>query len=570
MHKVPGTDLWNVILDCRKSTSVRITGYKQFLFAFLILVLASVSPAHAEKRIALVIGNSDYDFNPLENPGSDATAIAALLDDLDFEVFKGLELDYDSMTREVAQFLSALDRADVALLYYAGHGIQLDNENYLIPTDNPLRSESDIELRAIKVSTVLAAMERSARTSITLLDACRNNPLEDQLMQSMGKSRSAALGRGLANMQAGNGSMIVFATAPNKIAFDGAGKHSPFTQALLRYLGQQNKSLSSIVTQVTADVFSATNQRQRPYTTMSLLEDVYLAKDPDATAPLEAATKAPDQTPLTETASAETVVREATSGQPALPLADRRASTTRDDPQHLRLSEIVEGRIGEGVRHYWHATLQPGTYQVVVDSERADETRSSYTDFDIDFRNADGLELAPKVSADGYYLRARYKRVLKVGSETELVIGVGDASAVVDYDLAVLPENVAAPIPYLQQPFAVQPLVIGTKAEAQVSGKDPATSEAWYALSLDAKDYEIVVTFTDTDASGFSGGKAEMLGRSGEVLRPAKRICQARGNSATNSCSARLSLAEETQFLIKLFPQDDGPYLTGITVNELD
>jgi len=394
-------------------------------FALVLFALSYATVAHAEKRVALVIGNSAYDFNPLVNPGSDATAIAELLGDLNFEVFKGLDLDYDSMTRDVGQFLNALDQADVALLYYAGHGIQLDNENYLIPTDNPLRSESDIELRSLKVSTVVAAMERSARTSITLLDACRNNPLEDQLIESLGNSRSVALGRGLANMQAGNGSMIVFATAPNKIAFDGAGNHSPFTEALLRHMGQTNKSLSSIVTQVTADVFSATNQRQRPYTTMSLLEDVYLAKDQDiVAAPAQVAANTPEPAaPTTDaTVLAETVVRDATPSIAPLALADKSPSRTKDEPQTLALSEIVDGRIGEGVSHYWRTTLQPGTYQMVLDAERADDERQGFTNFDINFSNADGQELASKINASGYYLRSRYKRVINAHAVFERTI----------------------------------------------------------------------------------------------------------------------------------------------------
>jgi len=262
--------------------------------------------------------------------------------------------------------------------------------------------------------------------------------------------------------------MIVFATAPNKIAFDGAGNHSPFTEALLKYMGQTDKSLSSIVTQVTADVFSATNQRQRPYTTMSLLEDVYLAKDQDsvvAPAQVAATTPAPAATTSDEPVLAEAVVRDATPATTALALADKRPSRTRDDPQTLGLSEIVDGRIGEGVSHYWSAILQPGTYQVVLDGERADDRRQGFTNFDINFSNVSGQELASKIGADGYYLRSRFTRVLEVSAETEVIVTIGGTNTVVDYDLALLPEDVETPTPYLKEPFPVETLVIGAQSE---------------------------------------------------------------------------------------------------------
>jgi len=123
----------------------------------------------------------------------------------------------------------------------------------------------------------------------------------------------------------------------------------------------------------------------------------------------------------------------------------------------------------------------------------------------------------------------------------------------------------------LKEPFAVEALDIGAKTEATIAGLAPTTGEAWYDLSLDAKDYEIIVAFTEVDTpSGFAGGKAEIFGPSGEVFGRSGASCAANGYDATNVCSMKFSLADETQYMVRLFAQDEAKYLTEITVKELD
>lgn len=251
------------------------------LLASLVLLILSTVMVSAEQRVALVIGNGAYAPAPsLPNPESDATAMASALERLGFEVIRGIDLDLAGMRMAIRDFSVAVEGADIALFFYAGHGVQVSGQNYLIPVDADLKRESDLDFGAIDISLVMRQMERAARTKIVLLDACRDNPFETALTRSMGRTRSQkALGRGLAPIDAGGGSLIGFATDPGDVAFDGEGNHSPFTEALLRHLETPNLEVNVLMTRVRADVFETTNQRQRPWTTTSLIGEVYLNAD---------------------------------------------------------------------------------------------------------------------------------------------------------------------------------------------------------------------------------------------------------------------------------------------------
>src|SRR5262245_50027947 len=151
-----------------------------FVFA---LSLMSIAPAaRAEKRVALVIGNAGYqNASVLKNPKNDAIDVAATLTRLGFEVVEGVDLDKRSMERTIRQFGTKLSRADIALFFYAGHGLQVDGQNYLVPVDARLTSEGDVDFEGLPLALVLKQMEREAKTSIVLLDACRDNPLARNL-----------------------------------------------------------------------------------------------------------------------------------------------------------------------------------------------------------------------------------------------------------------------------------------------------------------------------------------------------------------------------------------------------
>lgn len=163
----------------------------------------SATAALAERRVALVIGNSAYHSAPqLKNPVGDARAVELALGRLGFEVLLGTDLDIDAMRSLLRAFGLAAEGADLAVFFYAGHGLQVAGHNYLIPVDAVLERESDLDFAAIDLQLVLKQLELASGNSVILLDACRDNPFETRLSRAMGAARStAALGRGLAPVE---------------------------------------------------------------------------------------------------------------------------------------------------------------------------------------------------------------------------------------------------------------------------------------------------------------------------------------------------------------------------------
>ena len=249
------------------------------LSSFFCILLLLVQPALADdSRIALVIGNGAYtNVTPLPNATHDSRAIAASLERLGFEVFDGVDLDRREMKRLIQQFTRKLQNADVGLFYYAGHGLQFDKENYLIPID-ATKLEDDIALsfETVPLKLVVDKLNRGAKTKLIILDACRDNPLTRSLARGMGPSRSTATSRGLARIQEGNETFIAFATKPDDVAQDGpAGKHSPFTSALLAYIERPGMELRDLMAKVRRQVINSTNNQQQPWETSSLTEKFF-------------------------------------------------------------------------------------------------------------------------------------------------------------------------------------------------------------------------------------------------------------------------------------------------------
>ncbi len=242
------------------------------LFGFVI-----ASPAHADRRVALVIGNGSYQHAaPLANPANDARAVAAALERLGFDVVSGFDLSNAEMRKTVRAFADKLVAADVAIFFYAGHGLQVAGENYLIPVDAAIRSEADLDFNAVKMDLISRQLDRESKVKIIMLDACRDNPFEKELTRSMGKTRSTAVKKGLAEINTAGGTLIAFATDPGSVALDGDGKHSPFTTALLKHIETPGIEIGLMMRRVTKDVFESTGERQRPWTNASLTGELYL------------------------------------------------------------------------------------------------------------------------------------------------------------------------------------------------------------------------------------------------------------------------------------------------------
>ncbi|MER9002255.1 MULTISPECIES: caspase domain-containing protein [unclassified Mesorhizobium] len=267
-------------------------------FILLVLLFAAFSGrAVADKRVALVIGNSAYQHAvQLANPKNDSSDMHAKLESLGFEVVSGQELDLAGMRRTVRQFLEKLDGADMALFFYAGHGLQVNGINYMLPVDAQLSSYNDLDFEALPMDLVLSAMDRSTKVNLVFLDACRDNPFAEKLSRSMG-TRSGSLGRGLARLGSGVGSLIAFATQPGNVALDGAGRNSPFTTALLAHLGTPGQDITRDLIDVRRDVLAATDGKQVPWENSSLTGEVVLKPLATTAEPKQASGPLPQSAP---------------------------------------------------------------------------------------------------------------------------------------------------------------------------------------------------------------------------------------------------------------------------------
>ncbi|MDQ6438120.1 caspase domain-containing protein [Mesorhizobium sp. LHD-90] len=229
-----------------------------------------------QRRVGLVLGNSDYlTAQPLANAATDARAMEELLKSLDFEVISGFNLNKADTQKTIAQFAKVVRGAEIALFFYAGHGMQVSGVNYLIPVDAALEDETALDFEAVQIDFILRQMSRDTGIRLVFLDACRDNPLAEILSKSGGTGISS----GLAEIQienSGAGTLVAFATSPKQVAYDGAGANSPFSQALLAHLSEADVPLTSIMTRVTKEVFEATGGRQRPWVNVSLTDDVIL------------------------------------------------------------------------------------------------------------------------------------------------------------------------------------------------------------------------------------------------------------------------------------------------------
>ena len=255
------------------------------LLGCLVLALGIGDAFAAERRIALVIGNSKYkDTNiSLTNPGSDAEDMAAVLRELKFTVI----LTRDATTREMDTALKKFSEdakgADAALFYYAGHALQYQGNNFLMPIDAILEEEVDLRRSMVSDEQVRSALDRSSGIKIMILDACRNNPYADRFKRSVvGQFRALDSSRGLARIDKTQGTIVAYAASPGDVASDGdsRGRNSPYTSALLKWLQEPAIEITTMFRKVTNDVWDETKGKQQPEFTTTLRSDYYL--DPTA------------------------------------------------------------------------------------------------------------------------------------------------------------------------------------------------------------------------------------------------------------------------------------------------
>jgi formylglycine-generating enzyme required for sulfatase activity len=229
--------------------------------------LAVQSTQSAGERVALVIGNSTYKNAPLSNPANDATDMVIALRANGFKVIRRTNASQRDMRSAIREFAAELRRAEVGLFYFAGHGVQVRGNNYLVPVDADIQSEADAEDLSIDANYVLRTMEEAqAKVNIVILDACRNNPYSRGF-------RSAS--RGLAQMNAAAGSLIAFSTAPGSVAADGKGRNGTYTKHLLASLRAADTDVLRVFQRTRAGVVRETGGKQTPWESTSLVGEFY-------------------------------------------------------------------------------------------------------------------------------------------------------------------------------------------------------------------------------------------------------------------------------------------------------
>lgn len=268
-------------------------GVRKVSLTVLAIIWATASIAHAETRVALVIGNGAYEAQPLDNPPNDAALMAETLRDVGFDVVEEIDADSRRMKRAVRLFGRKLAEAGddaVGFVFYAGHGIQAQGENYMIPVDARIEDALDVEFEGFPASTLLSTLRNASnRLNIVVMDACRNNPY---------KAATRSGGTGLARMDAPSGTLIAYSTAPGKVAADGSGRNSPYTRALARSIKTPGETVEQVFKSVRVAVMDRTNGGQVPWESSSLTGDFFfLDKAPEpVAAPEPAAPAQPDNT----------------------------------------------------------------------------------------------------------------------------------------------------------------------------------------------------------------------------------------------------------------------------------
>jgi uncharacterized caspase-like protein len=255
--------------------------------ALLAWTVVWAAAAQAQTRVALVIGNGAYTASSvLSNPVNDAKEIAASLERLGFAVTTANDAGFDKMRRALLDFGRLARRAEIAIVYFAGHGIEVGGENWLMPVDAELKADTDAEHEAIGLKTVLSTVEGASKLGLVILDACRNNPFAATMQRSL---RTRSVARGLAPVEPSSNVLVAYAAKEGTTADDGTGRNSPFTLALLKHMETPGLEINFLFRNVRDDVIQATRRAQQPFVYGSLSKDAIYLKGEQAVPSLPAA-----------------------------------------------------------------------------------------------------------------------------------------------------------------------------------------------------------------------------------------------------------------------------------------
>ena len=264
---------------------------RRIMSTLLMILLGALSwgCAATKPRIALIVGNSQYQHStPLANPANDATAISEQLESLGWNVTTAIDLPIASFEETVASFETLTEGAEQVIFFYAGHGMQINGENFIVPVEfDPASAELGRDL--ISLNRTIERFKNTEAPLVVFLDACRDNPLAAEYEQAFlsssrglnlrkdaAKPRDLQFGTGLAELPASAGTFIAYSTAPGHVALDGTGEHSPFTEALLNHMDLRNQDVGAILQRVRNDVVRSTGGSQVPWDHSSLTETFWI------------------------------------------------------------------------------------------------------------------------------------------------------------------------------------------------------------------------------------------------------------------------------------------------------
>jgi len=360
---------------------------RAFIASLAMAAFCTLGPAAAADRVALVIGNGAYSgAAKLANPAGDATAMADKLKKLGFDVTLATDVSRQAAISAIDRFSLAMNGASIALFYFAGHGIQIGGQNFLLPTDVSVDSERALRYSAIDIQEIVGEMERRAGVAIAILDACRDNPF----VAEVGGTRSVAIQRGLGPMRLeGRGAIIAYAAASGDVAADGSGTHSPFTDALLAEIDAPRTEVGLMFRHVAKRVIDATGGDQRPELLVRLVDEVYLnpaGAEPAAPAPAPApVTVAAADSNLKRTAAGERFFGERAVRRPpwaeaialappsgwrsaaAVDMPEAAGNDTYATAQPIPLAARITARIVPRGDADWYAIDVPGAGELRLD-----------------------------------------------------------------------------------------------------------------------------------------------------------------------------------------------------------
>jgi uncharacterized caspase-like protein len=243
--------------------------------SIVLATVAGMTPGHAQTRAALVIGNGSYWKVPvLPNPTNDAGDVAGSLQRLGFAVHRVTNGSLDEMRRALLDFVPVARRSEMALVYFAGHGMEIAGENWLIPIDAELATDTAADQEAISLNTVLQIASEASKVGLVILDACRNDPFAAQIQRGVAPR---AVGRGLVRVEPPGSVLVAYAARAGTTASDGTGRNSPYTEALLHNIETPDLDIRHVFRNIRDEVIGATGQRQQPFVYGYLSrEEIYL------------------------------------------------------------------------------------------------------------------------------------------------------------------------------------------------------------------------------------------------------------------------------------------------------